>query len=235
MRKFFLIPLCCLMMIGHGALHTPVRAETRWEEAYYQTFDEESFRRYAPAGQPINFEDIHYPMLNAAIFYETNRVRIKNGMRPFVHASPLEEAAFMHARDMVRLNFFSQENPYEGEKKTLIQRLNKVGVTDGYRAENISEAFGIRYEHGTMVIPPGQGSSSFRDYRTGKVIPAHTYLSFAEALLHSWMKSPGHRANILNDNLLFLGCGAYHYVSDEFYGMHRFKAVQNFASIVPRK
>lgn len=235
MKKLFLVSLCCLMMIGHGVLRTSVRAEPVWEEAFYQTYDERSFRRYGPVQQTIDFDNIHYPLLNAAIFYETNRVRIRNGIRPFVHAAPLEEAAFMHARDMVRLDFFSHENPYEPEKKTLIQRLNQVGVVNGYRAENISEVFGIRYEHGTMIIPPDQGGSSFRDYRTGKAIPAHTYLSFAETLLESWMKSSGHRANILNENLLFLGCGAYHYVNDAFYGMHQFKAVQNFASVVPGK
>jgi len=107
------------------------------------------------------------------------------------------------------------------------------GVEEGYRAENISEMFGIRYEQGTMLVPPDRGSTVFRDYSTGKPIPNHTYLSFAETLLGEWMKSTGHRANILNVNLHYLGCGAYHYRNESFYGMDQFKAVQNFASTVP--
>jgi uncharacterized protein YkwD len=34
----------------------------------------------------------------------------------------------------------------------------------------------------------------------------HTYLSFAEALVESWMQSPGHRKNILHKEQEYLGC-----------------------------
>jgi uncharacterized protein YkwD len=44
------------------------------------------------------------------------------------------------------------------------------------------------------------------------------------------MHSDGHRRNILDKDLIYLGCGAYYYVDN---GMPAFKCVQNFGSVVP--
>jgi uncharacterized protein YkwD len=210
-----------------------IAEQSVWLESYYSRYDADAFQSYSYAKMAIDFDNIHYALLNAAIFYATNQMRLTHGMAPFIHAQSLEEAAFMHAKDMVRLNFFSHNNPYESEKKTFQQRLAMYGVDQGYRAENISEMFGIRYEQGSSLIPPDTTEEDFRNFRTGKPIPVHTYLSFAKALLDGWMNSSGHRANILNSKLIYLGCGTRHYRNESFYGMDQFKAVQNFASVVP--
>jgi uncharacterized protein YkwD len=209
-----------------------VIADTVWDESLYGTYDAASFGNYAHAREPIDFDNIHYNLLNAAIFYETNRMRLKHGRDPFIHAQSLEDAAFMHATDMVRFNFLSHTNPHESKKRTFTQRLAMFGVEQGYRAENISEMFGIRYVPGSPLIPPDTAGAAFKDFNTGKPIQRHSYLTLAEALLNGWMNSSGHRANILNSNLIYLGCGAYHYKNKSFYGMDQFKAVQNFASNV---
>ena len=204
-----------------------------WHESYYSRYDADTFQSYRYAKMAIDFDNIHHDLLNAAIFYATNNMRLAHGMAPFIHAQSLEEAAFMHASDMARLRFFSHNNPYESEKKTFQQRLATHGVDQGYRAENISEMFGIRYEQGRSIIPPDAKGGDFRDFETGKPIPVHTYHSIAKALLKGWMNSSGHRANILNGKLIYLGCGARHYQNESFFGMDQFKAVQNFASVVP--
>ena len=229
MKRAVLILFFCL----HAVPQLLTAADTIWEESFYKRFDADSFQNYGYAHRAIDFENIHYPLLNAAIFYATNQMRNKHGMAPFIHAQSLEEAAFMHASDMVRLNFFSHTNPHEPKKRTFSQRLAMYDVEQGYRAENISEMFGIRYEQGRSLIPPDETGGEFRDFETGKSIPKHTYLSFASALLGGWMNSSGHRANILNSKLIYLGCGAHHYRNESFYGIEQFKAVQNFASAVP--
>jgi uncharacterized protein YkwD len=94
--------------------------------------------------------------------------------------------------------------------------MKMFGVESSYNGENIATVFGIQYKSGTMV-------SSFDD------IPPHTYNSCAESLVDSWMHSPGHRANILDSDFIYLGCGAYYY----FKNLHSFKATQNFSSEVP--
>jgi uncharacterized protein YkwD len=234
MKRAVLALLVCLYAVL--ILHfVPAAAATIWDESFYSRYDADAFQHYRYAQQAIDFENIHYPLLNAAIFYTTNHMRLSHDRPSFMHAQSLEEAAFMHARDMVRLNFFSHQNPHEPKKKTFSQRLAMFGVEEGYRAENISEMFGIRYEQGASLIPPDSTNGVFRDYVTGEPIQNHTYLSFAMALLEGWMKSSGHRANILNGNLIYLGCGAYHYRNESFYGMDQFKAVQNFASTVPNE
>jgi uncharacterized protein YkwD len=232
MKRTVLALLVCLCAVLIAS-YVPAAADTIWEEPYYSGYDTDTFQNYRYAQQTIDFENIHYPLLSAAIFYATNRMRLNHGRPPFMHAQSLEEAASMHARDMVRLNFFSHHNPHDPEKRTFSQRLAMFGVEEGYRAENISEMFGIRYEQGASLIPPDRTNGVFRDYGTGEPIPNHTYLSLARAILEGWMKSSGHRVNILNRNLIYLGCGAYHYRNESFYGMDQFKAVQNFASAVP--
>jgi hypothetical protein len=232
MHRVYGITVLLLLLAAAVMYAAPTRAETVWDVSFYGRFDAEDFRRYEPAAQPIDFDDVDYPLLNAAIFFETSRRRLEKGGEPFIHAVPLEEAAFMHARDMATLGFFSHENPGDQRKRTLPQRLALFGVEEGYRAENISEMFGLRYVPGSPVVPPGKAGEGFRDPKTGSPIPSHTYVSLAKALLDGWMASPGHRANILNEDLRFLGCGAYHYVNRGFYGMDQFKAVQNFSSHV---
>ena len=229
MKRVVLALLFCLCAVPLIS----TAADKIWEESFYNRFDADSFQSYRYAHRAIDFENIHYPLLNAAIFYSTNQKRIEHGIPIFMHVQSLEEAAFMHASDMVRLNFFSHNNPHEPKKRTFTQRLAMYGVEQGYRAENISEMFGIRYEQGRSLVPPDTTGGEFRDFETGKPIPNHTYLSFASALLGGWMNSSGHRVNILNSKLIYLGCGAYHYLNESFYGMDQFKAVQNFASAVP--
>jgi len=201
-----------------------------WNYSNYQEFDLDDFRSYGPANRILDFDNLDYPLLSAAIYYESNRMRMKNGKKPFIYSRALEEAAFMHAKDMAELNFLSHENPYDREKRTPFQRMALFGVDGEYMAENIAEMFGIQYESGTPIMQPEKGEKIFRTFSTGSVIENHTYISFSEALLRGWMKSPGHRANILNDNLKYLGCGAFHYENASFFDIDQFKAVQNFAS-----
>ena len=207
-------------------------SSSAWDDGMYESYTTENFGRYEPAGKTIDFSRIDYPLLHAALFYETNRRRTARGQAPFTHSPALEKASRLHSRDMVEKRFLSHENPYDPGKNTPWKRMALFGVDHGIRAENITEAFGIRYRPGTPVIIPDKGGS-FVDYASQKVIPPHTYSSFAESVLDGWMGSPPHRSNILDPDLLYLGCGAYHYKNSGFYGMDQFKATQCFASEVP--
>jgi uncharacterized protein YkwD len=231
MRVMFRAVIClCLAAAGYGALADSTTGS--WEEVFYERYDAEAFSAFAPAARTIDMTRIDYPPLNAAVFYETSRARQAHGRPPFTHAKALEKAAFAHSRAMVEGGFFSHTNPRDAARRTLSLRLALVGVTRGTRAENIAVEFGIRYAGGTPLYPPEEEGESFRDARTGQVVPNHTYLSFARAVVGGWMRSPGHRSNILEPVFRYLGCGAYHYEDGSFHGMHRFKVTQNFASDV---
>jgi uncharacterized protein YkwD len=208
-------------------------AASSWNDALYNKFSCREFRSFAPANRHIDFDRIDYPLLNAAIFFATNCERIKHGRPPFTHSAALEKAAFLHSRDMVKDDFFSHDNPYAPEKRSPFDRMASVGVTRGYRAENIATDFGIRYKSGDPVIPPKNGEAVFRDPRTGGAISANTYNSLATSLVEGWMGSERHRVNILNPRLKYLGSGAFYFRDQSFFGMDTFKATQDFASDVP--
>ena len=83
-------------------------------------------------------------------------------------------------------------------------RLKKVGLLNGYFAENIA--------------------SSFVEKRTD-------YWAAAVLIVKQWMNSSGHRKNILNSKYNYLGCGTYYFTNTEFEGYLFFKSTQNFSSI----
>ncbi len=171
---------------------------------------------------------IDYPRLDAAIFYVTNEIRIKNNLKPLTYSPELEISAWNHARSMVKGNFFSHYNKAEKKRYSPDQRGALAGISNPHLAENIADTFGIRYDPGARVYILDKEKGIFSYEADGKPIPNHTYLSFAESVLEIWMNSPGHRANILSKDALQMGCGAYYYEDDNFYHIARFKAVQNF-------
>jgi uncharacterized protein YkwD len=221
----------CIFLIAFGVSYA--EDKQAWDRSSYALFTHASFRLYTHANEHIDLENINYPLLNAAIFYETNSMREKHGIAPFRYSIALEKAATLHSRDMAERGFFSHQNPFDAQRKTPSIRMSLFGVKEGYRGENITEAFGIKYKPGSQLIPPDDDGKLFRDYYTQDVIKPHTYISFAEAVVAGWMDSAPHRENILNAHFIFLGCGAYHYENQSFYNMDQFKVTQCFASQVP--
>ena len=179
----------------------------------YGSHNVESFKAYAPANKPIDFSSIDYGLLQAAVFYETNRMRQLRGKPPLIHSDGLERSAMMHAMDMAEKNFFSHDNPYDAKKNRFTDRSALFGAKGA--AENIATTFGIQYKAGTSVSSVAS-------------IPPHTYNSCAVALVDGWMNSSGHKANILDERgsgYRYLGCGVYPIPGDSW---RKFYAVQNF-------
>jgi uncharacterized protein YkwD/glutaredoxin len=197
-----------------------------WSDADYDKYDYKSFQGYALANERIDMKKVDYALLNAAVFYETNRQRVLNGRSEFAHSPALENAAWNHSKDMADYKFFSHTSVVKG-KKTFTDRLKLVGISNTASGENILETFGIEYKAGTSLSPKGKGVF----YYGSKRIENHTYLGLAKVFLDMWMNSPGHKANILNANFKYLGCGAYHFIKTEFYDMDQFKGTQKFAAI----
>jgi len=226
MKKTISLLLVFLISIGF------VSAQSNWSEEMYVDFTYELFSEYTPAAEFIDFENIDYALLQAAIFYETNKQRVENNRERFIHSPSLEEAAAGHSRDMVDYNFYSHTSTVSG-KRTMSNRLTLVGISNCSMAENIHNTFGIQYQGGRSVYSPDQNGGYFSYTYQGDPIPPHTYLSFAEAAVEGWMNSQGHRRNILNSDYVYLGTGAGHYRDDGFYDMNKFKLTQNFSSYSP--
>jgi len=198
-----------------------------WDVANYDKSYEE-FIELDQVDDRIDFKNINYPLLQACILFETNQQRILNDLPALVYNEQLESAASGHAKDMTKYNFFSHTSVVSG-KKSLSDRVKLAGLEPWGVGENIATSFGLDYISNTPVYSPKQNNGYFSYTYQGDPILAHTYLSYAQAVVQQWMNSSGHRANILSTSFKSLGTGCSHYSDKSFYMMDMFHAVQVFS------
>lgn len=223
MKKLFIIFLFIILSISF--------LYSQWKDDDYDKFTIKTFTNYTKAKKYIDFTNIDYELLNAALFYYTNIERKKYNLKKFKYSKLLSKAAFDYAKEMVKNNFFSHYHPYNNEKHSLKQRLTAVEIRNAYISENIARNFGIQYISGKSVFTPVQNDGYFSYNHKGTPIPNHTYLTFAKNVLIQWMNSPMHRKNILAPDPDYLGCGTFFYEDSGFFNIATFKCVQNFSSI----
>jgi len=201
-----LVLAALLLLLGASRRRAPKSA---WNNAKYTGFTPETFKKYPPANERIDFGKCDYALLDAAIFFETNHARIRQGKRPLAYSWGLRKAAAGHCRQMIARNFFSHKNPYSSANRTPSLRIRRAGVRSGRFAENL----------GVLV-----GNEEM------------TYLSCAQSFVEGWMNSPGHQKNLLHDEAIALGAAARAYVSNvkevKKHGApkaYNLKACQNFS------
>lgn len=200
-------------------------------EDIYTIISTDNFQDYSPFQEYIDFDNINYPLLNAAIFFETNRVRLKKRLSELSYHKSLEKSSTLHSKQMVEEDFFDHYNKKNRKYYSPKERVALQGVKNPYPAENIAEEFGLQYKSGDNIYMISKGNFSYKS--DGDLIPHHTYLSFAEALVDSWMHSPPHKANILSKDAISLGCGCWYFEKTTFNSMPVFKATQNFQLYEP--
>ena len=199
-----------------------------WQKAYYSQYNHTNFATFEPFNTTINPESFDYSLLNAAIFFETNRQRALFGQKPLKHDSRLENCAQGHSNDMVNYNFFSHTSTVPG-KYEVTDRARKCGITETYIGENIFDNYILKFNGEAYYAPSQVGC--FKN-SSGEPIPPHTYLSLAIETVKGWMNSPGHKANILNANYTHLGVGnAVHYTGSGIDRISWVKSTQNFAML----
>ena len=172
-----------------------------WEESDYEKYNFTTFQKLDVVNSTISRENIDYELLSAAIFYATNIQRKKYRKSVFIHSKHLEEAAQKHSFNMVKHSFYSHTSPVK-KNRTMGDRLKFVGIENAFSGENIFDYF--------QQNP--------------------TYWSMAVGLVDGWMKSKGHRENILDKNYKYLGCGVYYYLNKEWSDYFYVKSTQNFSS-----
>ncbi|MGH7179007.1 MAG: CAP domain-containing protein [Tepidisphaeraceae bacterium] len=199
----------------------------------------DEFDKLSALDQDINFAHINQRLLDAAMFHETNRCRVENELPPLTHLTPLDDAAAMHARDMIARKYVGHVEKDNPDTRNPIDRVRKAGLDAMFVSENAALAYGIQYDPGRDVFPLSQWHREGLSYRgDGPAIPPHTYRSFAQTLVKMWMDSPAHRANILMRGSQSLGVACLEQpvkgksVENEF---HRFYCVQVFCTLKQRR
>lgn len=108
-----------------------------------------------------------------------NKIRRNHKLRTFCVHPKLQKAARAHSKDMIRRNYFSHNTKGRGGFDKRIKRF-------GYTPK------GYKYYTAGENIAYGSGSKG----RPGSIMRA-------------WMKSPGHRHNILDRKFREIGVGTY--------------------------
>lgn len=174
---------------------------------YYTGYDVNTFFGTANLQQRITKLFVDVDLLNAAVFWCTNIERRKHNLKQFQFHGKLRQTAALHSEQMKIHNFFDHENAFDARYATLTDRLESV-------ADNSFKGF-MRW--GENI------------YEIGKEPFPYSYCELAKTVVDGWMNSPGHRANILNPDFEYLGCGCAKYEQKENgYSMLCFKFTQNF-------
>lgn len=197
----------------------------------YKQLTLDDFREHKPFHEEIDVNDFDNELLECAIFFLTNEIRVKKKLTKLKYHPHLTETARIHSDEMAKKNFFDHTNRYNKKLREPEDRAKIAGIVNPKIAENIIEGFILEYSSGEKVIATSPGI--FLDEKTRDQLPARTYLTLAENLLDLWMHSKGHKANILAKDALELGCGVTLYKMDNFNSMPAVKATQIFQWFEP--
>lgn len=162
------------------------------------------FDRQTSLDQPIQTGGLDAALLAAAIFHETNRVREQLGLKRFRPHEQLDDAAETQATIGALFRPPSHTNPFPFIA-TPLDRVKQVGLNPRQVAENIALISVYDAPHGTGFYHL-KDDPRLRDARSGELLQRHTYRTFAASIVEAWMNSPGHRENIVEPTLHFLGC-----------------------------
>lgn len=198
---------------------------------YYKGYNSNTFLAIKDLQKRIPKVFANLALLNAAIFWYTNLERLKHGLKPFLFHEKLMQMAILHSEQMRNHNFFDHENKFDGRFRTLRDRSEYV-KDDGFSgfmcfAENIADCPVIKANE-SFTYSIKDGVVHFYTM-AGKEFFPYTYSEMAQYVVNAWMNSPGHRANILNPDYMYLGCGCAPYEEKkEGYSVTFFKLTQNF-------
>lgn len=156
----------------------------------------------------IDPENIDSARLAAAIFHETNRARADLRLPLFRSLAKLDAVAGLQANSVALAQVSSHAN-FLPALTHLGDRVNHLGLKPRLVAENVALLPLLRLDpardYNRRQV---DGETVLFDGLTGLPAQPHTYASFATALVGAWLKSPGHRANIVNADFRHLGCSA---------------------------
>lgn len=141
-----------------------------------------------------------------AIFHETNRARRDLGLPPFRWLARLDEAAGLEAAVGKVYQPPSHTNPFP-MIGTPLERVKYVGLDPQQVAENIAllTVYEVSPRVGAGFIMRG-GRRIIVNPNTQEELRPSTYRQFAARAVQAWLDSPGHRENLVNPSLIYLGC-----------------------------
>ena len=173
------------------------------------------------ARQFLNPNHLNFNLLEQTLIYFTNKARRHYRLKPFSKENKLQNAARLHSLEMASLNYFSHESPVSKNRK-LSDRLKNTGLSlsNTIMGENIGFDYFLKIANVPHYKKYYKGKWVYIHHKTGEPIGYQTYQEFASQMVIKWMKSPGHRKNILNRKFDRIGIGIAVGIINEFHAIY---------------
>jgi uncharacterized protein YkwD len=206
----------------------PARKHLHQEEsnpnpAKKETHSEKGDSHEDPGARPISVQDFNSNLMQRLLFELTNEERRKAGLPEFGSLPPLFASATAHSSDMASRDFFSHRGGHLFSHTSVSDRVHSAGLSTSAVAENIA-----MYPVFAQILT--RYSTSIAGVKTQSVESSHySYEEMAARVMQEWMQSPGHRRNILDPTLNYLGTGCAVGMHDSFPYVY---CTQDFARLV---
>ena len=179
--------------------------DSYFKQKVYADHDWKSFCKLPEAQAIVDPSNYDLHLLNAAVFFATDKMRESKHAKPLQFSSQLRNAAVVHTDQMVEKNFFDHFNRSTPALRSPEQRIGLFGISASTTlAENV-------------------------DYTFIEVSSNITYIQLAEKIVEDFYNSPPHRKNMLGKEFTYLGCAAIFEPHDK-NGARYVKATQDFSA-----
>ena len=173
--------------------------DSYFKQKVYAEHNFKSFSNLKEANEIVGPESYDLHLLNAGVFFATNKVREDKRLQPLA----LRDAAVIHTQQMIEKRFFDHMNNKTRKLHSPDDRLKLFGVNPTAMGENID----LNY-----IAMPSKT----------------TYLQLANKIVDAWMHSTPHRKTMLSKTYSHLGCAAAFEEKDK-NGVRYVKATQDYS------
>src|SRR6185436_13246076 len=192
MKTLLLVILLLAMPGGNKFLEevSLYQMDSYFKQKVYDEHDWKSFYQLKEAGEIVKPDNYDLHLLNAAVFFATNKLREEKRLKPLNFNAGLRDAAVVHTSQMIEKKFFNHINNKTPKLRSPDERMRMFGATTRAAGENID----------LNNIP----------------MPSNTnYLQLADKLVYAWFHSPPHKKTMLSRLYSHLGCAAIFEHSDK--------------------
>lgn len=198
--------LVCVMVAGGAEFLNEIalyQKDSYYKQKVYAEHDWKSFYALKDASQVVDPDNYDMHLLNAAIFYATNKVRAGKRLPELKYNAGLRDAAVVHSQQMVDKKFFDH---YNNKTRKLRNPADRIIMFGNANVKAMSENI---------------------DYNNIAMPSKTTYLQLADKLVDDWMRSAPHRKTMLSKGFSHLGCAAVFEAKDKT-GYRYIKATQDY-------
>lgn len=205
--KIFLLFLFPFLFIASGEEFLKAipayQKDSYFKQKVYAEHYWKSFYQLKEANAVVDPDNCDLHLLNAAIYFSTNKLREENLRSTLAFSAELRDAAVVHSYQMVEKKFFSHTNSKTLKLRLPDERMRMFGAQFKTCAENI--------DWNNIPMPSNT-----------------TYLQLADKLVDAWFHSAPHKKTMLSKQLSHMGCAAVFEAKDKG-GARYIKATQDFS------